>query len=86
MFGRSPNDNQPWLGESAAAPGEGESATTPGVGGRPGRQGRKRADVGRIVLLVLLVVVARLQGGDRRCQMTSSSHSSSKLEVLLLNH
>jgi hypothetical protein len=29
---RSPNDNQPWLGESAAAPGEGESATTLGWG------------------------------------------------------
>jgi hypothetical protein len=28
-------------------------------GGRPGRQGRKRANVGRVVLLVLLVVVAR---------------------------
>ncbi len=31
-FGRSPKDNQPWLGESAAAPREGESATTLGWG------------------------------------------------------
>jgi hypothetical protein len=44
-FGRSPNNNQPWLGESAAAPGEGESATTPGVGGlagAPGKEARRR--------------------------------------------
>jgi hypothetical protein len=44
-FGRSPNDNQPRLGESAAAPGEGESATTPGVGGSagaPGEEARRR--------------------------------------------
>ena len=26
-FARSPSDNQPWLGESAASPGEGESTT-----------------------------------------------------------
>ncbi len=33
FLGRSPNDNQLRLGESAAAPGERESATTPGEGG-----------------------------------------------------
>jgi hypothetical protein len=35
-LGRRPKDNQPRLGESAAAPGEGESATTPGEGGSAG--------------------------------------------------
>ena len=75
-FGRSPNDNQPRLGESAAAPGEGESATTPGVGGSagaPGEEARRRWSRRSSCPFHRSCKVARRRGTS---SMTSSSHSS----------
>jgi hypothetical protein len=59
-FGRSPNDNQPRLGESAATPGEGESATTLGWGGRQGRQTRERVFVVYVTIVVVVVMLSSL--------------------------
>ncbi len=60
-FGRSPNDNQPRLGESAAAPGEGESTKTQGVGGGVGR-GARGGSALTLVASFFLSFSSQLQG------------------------